>query len=365
MRSFKTIIFVIFLLGSMSATKLRSNLRQSTVSTLLGPNLVINGDFSNPKASNVNVDELFDAIPGWTGTAYVEIGEGKKYNNNWESNNQVAELDTFKNTIISQIINLPANTMCQLSFRYAGRDPEHKISGVKVLFNEAKVFFEERCHGYIQTAKVSVNGQRGANVLSFAGTGPNDGKGVAIDDVILRCEVIFTLPPNPPTCDANQEYIINGGFEEPNFHDGTHLYPTINGWSTYELLEIGGGKNYSPILSTQVLSLDAKDGVGNSIVFQEVYINRNANCRLSFQHTAEVANFSASFSVYLNDVQVFKNVGTDTRIHSETLNVTSIQGVNYLKFKGEGTSDGQSTLIDNVSLKCDCGIIVTVPDDDC
>ena len=49
----------------------------------VSPNFIVNGDFEFPQ---VDTHDVFQAIPGWQGTANVEIGKGNLYNSKLSGN---------------------------------------------------------------------------------------------------------------------------------------------------------------------------------------------------------------------------------------------------------------------------------------
>ena len=65
-------------------------------------NLVVNGDFENPKVPK-DWQGFNGGIQGWA-CDYMEIGVGTFFNKRWPS--QVCELDVYHNTIITQKISL-------------------------------------------------------------------------------------------------------------------------------------------------------------------------------------------------------------------------------------------------------------------
>jgi hypothetical protein len=337
----------------MSAAKLRSKSKSK-----LSPNLVINGDFEQPHLASGSV--IYDAVPGWTGTAKVEIGRGDVYNINWGDNNQVSELDTYQNTRLDQIINLAGDVKCVLKFKYAGRDGDHLLSGLAVFFNNDKVYKDQGCHGYIAEASIDVQGKLGANTLSFKGTGEDDGKGVAIDDVQLFCEEIVTIPPPQCKLDASIEYIVNGGFEDPMCHNGKHYYPNIPGWSTFGILEIGTGNIYNAAWPSQVLELDSTT---NYSTWQSFTLNEAGTCLITFQHAATTGDSSSALGLYFNGAEVFSTNPTDKAIYNQAIKVIGLPGTNTIKFEGRGASDKNGATIDNVSIHCSCPDVVEVPDE--
>lgn len=69
-------------------------------------NYVTNGDFEAPYLGPNRWRSTTDQLYGWTSTK-IEQGTGSIYNLNWGSNTQVIEMDTDRNEMYNQTLNLP------------------------------------------------------------------------------------------------------------------------------------------------------------------------------------------------------------------------------------------------------------------
>lgn len=359
MNALKYSALCLLALNAASSAKLRTNKDQMN-----NKNLVVNGDFEFPQ---VDTHDVFQAIPGWQGTANVEIGKGNLYNSKLSGNNQVAELDVYENTTLYQTINLDYDTNCLLNLQYGGRDDDFGNSGFKVYFNNKLAIADTDGVENLFNVKVHVKGKTGPNRLVIQGTGPSDSKGVVIDKVSLTCEDLVNTPGGIDivnnngnnTCDVNKNYILNGSFSAPSLaeaYNAEHYakVPSIDGWTSEGLIELGFGSKYNSVWTegNQVVDLDQ---CKNDPIFQRVYINRVASCRIVFDHAATKADSSNGFSVYFNGKRVFyEPLPSSTKKFNQSIEVVSTKGQNVLAFKGEGAEDNHGQTIDNVQLYCAC-----------
>jgi hypothetical protein len=71
-----------------------------------GRNLIVNGDFKNPKLPANTWKGFHGGIEGWI-SVYLEVGTAALFNPSWAGRaDQVIELDTNQNAIISQIVSV-------------------------------------------------------------------------------------------------------------------------------------------------------------------------------------------------------------------------------------------------------------------
>ena len=71
---------------------------------------IVNGGFDEGNNIGIMGSDVFPKITGWDGGKFgIEIGDGNKYNSNWKSGNRISELDSYGNTMISQIITLDSS----------------------------------------------------------------------------------------------------------------------------------------------------------------------------------------------------------------------------------------------------------------
>jgi hypothetical protein len=78
-----------------------------------GRNLIVNGDFANPKVALNTWKGFTEGIEGWIGV-YLEIGTANLFNPKWNSNGQVCELDTNQNAFITQLVNIDDSKVSSL-----------------------------------------------------------------------------------------------------------------------------------------------------------------------------------------------------------------------------------------------------------
>jgi hypothetical protein len=88
----------------------------------------------------------------------------------------------------------------------------------KVLWNGAVVYSVLPKDFSIQTASVEVMSKPGPNMLQFEGSENSNGYGLTIDNVKLIKK------------GTNKDFVINGGFENPNLNGGWKQMTKIEGW---------------------------------------------------------------------------------------------------------------------------------------
>jgi len=90
-------------------------------------NLAVNGGFEAP--DTYGSWGIFNDIPGWQGQQ-IEIGEGIIYNSGWGNFNQVAELDSHQNYIITQYYNF--DSLFYLTSTTFPADCKEVVAGAKL-----------------------------------------------------------------------------------------------------------------------------------------------------------------------------------------------------------------------------------------
>jgi hypothetical protein len=63
---------------------------------------IVNGAFNEPDVGSGW--RIFPNVPGWTATHGIEIGRGGIYNGRWPAGTHITELDTTRNTVITQSV---------------------------------------------------------------------------------------------------------------------------------------------------------------------------------------------------------------------------------------------------------------------
>ena len=152
-------------------------------------NLIKNGGFEEPSLGNTW--KILDKLDSWDLSPNVEIGLGSIYNENWKTG-QVAELDSDKNTSISQKFNTPKASLCVVKFDYLSRTGDES-SSMKVSFNNKTIFEgfanDKALHQYQRTVLC----QKGENLIKFEGTGSSNSYGITIDNVSVQVTGLDSL----------------------------------------------------------------------------------------------------------------------------------------------------------------------------
>ena len=156
-------------------------------------NILINSGFENPDcdiAGNCSNGSwgLFATIPGWTSTGFpIEIGDVINYGIVGQEGDQVLELDSTGNAVVSQVVAGPA--VLTLSFLYADRN-----NGIAETFDlywnnvlvQSFAPLANPTNSAMQFYSTTLIALGGVNTLSFVGTGASDSFGALIDDVKLE-----------------------------------------------------------------------------------------------------------------------------------------------------------------------------------
>eukprot|EP00340_Litonotus_pictus_P011559 CAMPEP_0170536374 /NCGR_PEP_ID=MMETSP0209-20121228/102112_1 /TAXON_ID=665100 ORGANISM="Litonotus pictus, Strain P1" /NCGR_SAMPLE_ID=MMETSP0209 /ASSEMBLY_ACC=CAM_ASM_000301 /LENGTH=267 /DNA_ID=CAMNT_0010837731 /DNA_START=11 /DNA_END=814 /DNA_ORIENTATION=- len=154
--------------------------------------------------------------------------------------------------------------------------------------------------------------------------------------------------------------IHNGDFEEPRTNGSWNLFDSIPGWTTNSgnQVEIGEGSIYNAAFTgTQVCELDGSSNFG---IEQNFEVVGNGGCRLQFDWAARqgVAFSSLGILVELNGAELIKKIPNNYNKQHEDVTLNVHEGTNIIAFRGQGTSDGLGSVIDNVTLKCEESVYV-------
>lgn len=322
----------------------------------LGPNLLINGDFSLPNMDSVPSKWRYvpqAEVPGWDSEGDdIEIGRGNIYNSLW-TNDQVCELDARRNYAVFQKVTLTEIKKCKLEFKWAARSVALTTNGFKLLWNGELVEAINPPDYKIHDYSVELQGKVGDNEVRFVGTNESNSYGTTIDKVVLRCTVGKITPPDQCTINL----VKNGDFENPSTNGGWSSFTSVQGWTVNNIhtnvMEIGRGSIYNDKWGTkQVCELDSTN---NSSIQQEINLVKANKCKLEFQYAARngVSFESNQFSVKFNNVKVGVQIlPTDYNINTVKLDVQGKIGSNTLNFIGEGKADSLGCTITNIKLFC-------------
>lgn len=150
---------------------------------------IINGSFEDigNQTFQSGTWGLFDEIPGWKaapGSSKIEIGRGSVYGISGYHEENVLELDSTSNAVISQIVAVDGG-LYDLSFLGARRN---NVAGASATFD---VFWNNVLVGSYTPSATSMAlytktvTAQASNTLSFVGTGTSDSYGALIDNVQL------------------------------------------------------------------------------------------------------------------------------------------------------------------------------------
>lgn len=153
---------------------------------------IINGSFEDLRKQNGEAQSfgsgnwgLFTEVMGWTSTGpNIEIGLGSVYGVTGYAGQNVLELDSTANAVVSQIVAAPGGQYT-LSFLAALRNNVAPGSGLfNVYWNDVLVDSYAPLLSSMTTYSKVVTAA-GTNTLRFEGAGTSDSYGAIIDDVQL------------------------------------------------------------------------------------------------------------------------------------------------------------------------------------
>ena len=329
--------------------KIKSNSQGSAY----GPELIVNGGFETPDYKG---SWGLQPAPGWTtGNAPIELGRGTIYNGSWKTG-QVCELDSTANAEISQTVVLDAKRDCVLQFDYAARTVALSSNGFSLKFNDQVLVANLTPIDYnVNKYTVNVEGVKGNNTIKIGGTNTSDSLGMTIDNVSFKCEVEEKEEEDEnKKCAKN--YMINGGFEQPNQNGGWTIISGNNmpGWKLVSgNIEIGRGTIYNSVWANngQVCELDSNQ---NITIAQEWNLPKDTNCKISFQWAARSGHLANnSFKALLdNNLLGQEIVPADYKLNSSSFILALAKGKHTVTFQATGVSNSYGVTIDNVEVNC-------------
>lgn len=168
-----------------------------------------------------------------------------------------------------------------------------------------------------------------------------------------------TTPANqllilPITSTGCEDFIVNGGFEEPSTKGSWSYFDKIKGWTSNYKTELGRGSIYNSRWgNTQVLELDSTvSSVKNRYIRQVVELKYNYKCELSFQHAARSGHLNNNdFQVKFNS-DILKKISPSYSINTEKFSFDLQKGTHSLEFNDLGAGNSYGATIDNVKLLC-------------
>ncbi len=148
--------------------------------------LVTNGSFENPGVSSGSYTTLA-SIPGWTSTDGIEIRNNVSGTASAGSN--YVELDTYRNSSITQAITTTLGQIYKLTFDYSPRiNQPASTNGIAAYWNGVQLLEVTGTGAGVNvwtTFSALVTGTGGSDLLKFAATGTSNRLGGNIDDVNL------------------------------------------------------------------------------------------------------------------------------------------------------------------------------------
>ncbi len=158
--------------------------------------LIVNGSFENTPALSNGSWGTFDSIQGWTaestGTEYnpIEVGQGGVYGVTGFDGNNIAELNSYGRSRISQTISgLSAGEELNMSFLAGYRqDPNTSLhtNSIEVLWNGNAVQTFNPTSSVMSLESLHLTAVAGDNKLSFQSVGDESSYGGIIDNVKMQ-----------------------------------------------------------------------------------------------------------------------------------------------------------------------------------
>ncbi|MBC8056761.1 MAG: PEPxxWA-CTERM sorting domain-containing protein [Rhizobiales bacterium] len=163
-----------------------------------GPSIVVDGSFEQ-QAQASGTWGVYQTLPGWTTFAGAGIELRNSVAGTASSGKNFVELDSHRNSGMSQTLTTLAGSFYTLSFDYSAREGIAAASnGIEVLWNGASVatltadgtgFSGSNWNLYSYNLLGT-----GSDVLGFRSVGTNDGFGGSLDSV-----AVTTAVPEPAT----------------------------------------------------------------------------------------------------------------------------------------------------------------------
>ena len=314
----------------------------SSDSTEVVGNLVRNGSFEqHPNVSN-GAWQIFDSIDGWTTTAGIEVQLGQVGNQRAIDGDAKIELDTNRNTVITQTLSTESGGRYILSFDWSPRVARRgtNTNNLIVRWNGE---VQARLSGDFpnwQSIQIPVTASAAVSELRFEGSGRSDSYGALLDNVAVR---------------EDRNLLVNGSFE----HHGTL---NRGRWGTFDALP-GWQTAGTPveIQRNNVGGIQAFDGL------KKLELDAHINSSLSQSITADVAREYELYLAYSPRVQQSGSGTNDVAVrwngeqvaylageqrgwtwHNITLEGSA--GTNTVDLAAMGVSDSYGGLIDQVIL---------------
>lgn len=173
------------------------------------------------------------------------------------------------------------------------------------------------------------------------------------------CALLGALTVSAETeAQAQEELIVNGGFESPQLSSSTwHTFTSIPGWglSYGPSIEVQKRVAGSPYEGNQFVELDSHS---NSGIFQDISTSPRASYRLSLAFSPRPGTSADDniLEIYwagelLATVTRPGNGLSDTRWTRLSYNVTATSSTTRLELRDAGISNGLGTYVDAVSLQ--------------
>lgn len=157
-----------------------------SVSGVASANLVVNGSFEDPSISDPSWT-ILSGIPGWSSTFGIELR--RNIVGSASDGFNFVELDTTRNSSMSQTITTTANTLYNLSFDYSPRiGQSFRTNGISAFWNGNLLTNVTATGGTVNnwfTLSFDVTGT-GNDTLRFAATGISDSLGGNLDNVTMN-----------------------------------------------------------------------------------------------------------------------------------------------------------------------------------
>ncbi|WP_118987203.1 MARTX multifunctional-autoprocessing repeats-in-toxin holotoxin RtxA [Photorhabdus sp. CRCIA-P01] len=282
-------------------------------------NLIVNGDFEQ-------------GDQGWQSTNGIEAySPARAYGfDNAGHGERVTELDVEANTTLYQDLqNRNQGEIILLSFDFAVRSGVSADNGMAVFWNGEQVFSTSDDQNKWQNKTLRLMTKEGNNRIEFKGTGPNDGVGYLLDNVIAKSE---------------RSLIVNGDFEQ-----GDQGWRSVDNIEAYRPASAYGLDNAEH--GVRVSELDAEANIAIYQDLQNLYEGEEISLSFDFANRRNTYLSNNGMEILWNGERVFSTSGDATEWQNKTLELIAQAGSNRIEFKGTGLSDGVGYLLDNIVAK--------------
>jgi len=291
---------------------------------------------------------------------------------------------------ISQTINSAGRgTPLLLQFDYAntagsvpGVEGPEASGALWVYWNDQVIATIEAPTTAMTTMSYMVTTVQGQNTLRFREVGPQDGHGVALDNVQLHTVATTSGGGNMDVSQTvhglNRGQVMQLQFDHANrgttggfdvVWNGT-VIATIDDASTPFMttetffVTASGGNNTiefrghgdvddvgSSIDNVRLFATQGAPSGGNMDIKQSfTNLSAGGTYQLLFDHANRTTATSGSFEVWWNGARVATIADTGTAMQTNSYYVTAAGGTNTLEFKGTGNEDADGASLDNVRL---------------